>query len=454
MIARLPVRVRVTAAATLALALALAVTGMAFSRALRDQERDALVRAAEQRIADTVALVESGRAATPLPAARDSTLLVQAVRADGTVLGSSANVMDMDRPFVDKARHPVGGDIGRWSVVVDGADCVLLGQAADGPDGPAAVYVAAPLSGLDASSAALRSQLLRWTPVLLALCAALMWIVTGRALRPVDVLRAEVDAIGPGELSRRVTEPAVGDEVGRLAVTMNAMLGRVEEAAVRQERFVSDASHELRSPLAALRTRLEVALRNPERADWPAVGRAALEQGARMERLVADLLALARTGEGAGRDDAGWTGVDLGDVVMDAVADARAAGTGGVRIDVSAVAGGLVRGDAEQLRRLVENLLSNAVRHAATTVAVTVQSAGGGVVVAVDDDGAGIPEADRARVFERFVRLDESRARTDGGAGLGLSIVAEIARRHGGAVSARQAEHLGGASLVVVLPEG
>ncbi|MBP1632831.1 MAG: Signal transduction histidine kinase, partial [Acidobacteria bacterium] len=241
-------------------------------------------------------------------------------------------------------------------------------------------------------------------PVLVMVLALSTWLVVGRALRPVEAIRSRVAQMGAGDLDQRVPDPGTGDEVGRLAATMNRMLDRLQRSSQRQRRFVSDASHELRSPLASLRTQLEVALAHPERAEWPSVAAGVLEEGGRMERLVDDLLALARADEGAAL--AHTEEVDLGEMIA-----AEAERVEGLSVDTSAVAPVVVRGDAQSLRRAVRNLLDNARRHAASRIVLRVTLEGDEVVAVVEDDGSGIPEAEREQVFERFARLEESRDR-------------------------------------------
>jgi signal transduction histidine kinase len=446
------VRVRVTAGATLALTAVILLTGFLFTNAVQRSESRSLEVACRQRLSDTLALVTAGPISTPLPAARDSPLLVQVLRPDGSVLGSTANVMDMDRPFVSAADFPVVSDVAReWVTSVEMTDVLLIGQSVTNEEGAWPVYVAVPKSSVGRTVGTVRAQMFRWAPPLLLLGALLLWFVVGRALRPVDVMRAEVDAIGPNELHHRVSVAPVDDEIGRLATTMNSMLDRLQSSADRQARFVSDASHELRSPLAVLRTRLEVALRHPEHADWKSVATTALHQGTRMERLVADLLTLARTGVAA-TSAAVRQEVDLGDLVLRCVGDARIESASNVSVDASQVSGGRVCGQEDLLSRAISNLLSNAIRHAASTVNVSVQTVSGSVVVTVDDNGPGVPEAERDRIFERFVRLDESRTRSDGGAGLGLAIVEEIVSAHDGTVTVGSSP-LGGARFEVSLPE-
>jgi signal transduction histidine kinase len=252
-------------------------------------------------------------------------------------------------------------------------------------------------------------------------------------------------------MHRRVPEPGSDDEIGRLARTMNAMLGRLQGTSLRQRQFVADASHELRSPVAAIRTDVEVALREGDRADWPAVGRAVLVEEERLERLLGDMLVLASDDE---RGAAPPCEVDL-------VALVRAEAERGRRVPVAVEVPDeveppvTVAGSSDSLARVVANLVDNAARHARSRVQVAVavdrSDAGRTVRLVVDDDGPGIPEADRERVFERFTRLDDARTRDDGGAGLGLAVVASIVARHGGRVRA-EAAPLGGARLVVELP--
>ncbi|GAA0647606.1 HAMP domain-containing sensor histidine kinase [Streptomyces thermocarboxydovorans] len=274
-------------------------------------------------------------------------------------------------------------------------------------------------------------------PVLLAVVAGVTWLVTGRALRPVEGIRREMAAITASEdLARRVPEPATHDEIARLARTTNETLAALEASVERQRRFVADASHELRSPIASLRTQLEVAAAHPELLDLDG----AVHDTVRLQQLAADLLLLARLD--AGEKPAG-TPVDLA-----ALAREESAGRTGVAVDAEPVE---VAGSRGQLGRLLANLLDNAQRHARETVTVTVRREGGRAVLGVADDGEGVPEADRERIFERFVRLDAARSRDDGGAGLGLAIARDVAVRHGGTLTVGDAP-AGGALFELRLP--
>jgi signal transduction histidine kinase len=286
-------------------------------------------------------------------------------------------------------------------------------------------------------------------PALVLLVALATWYLAGRALRPVEAIRLEAESITGSTIHRRVPEPDTDDEVGRLARTMNAMLGRLERSSQRQRQFASDASHELRSPLASMRTNLEVALRNADRAEWPAVAARVLAESARMEDTVSDLLDLARVDEAQG-DVAveSLPEVDLDELVLD-----ETLGEHRVPIDTTRVSAGRVHGRSEQLTRMTRNLLDNALRHARSQVVIAlhVDAESNMVELTLDDDGPGIPSEDRERVFARFTRLDEGRARDAGGLGLGLSMVQTIVERHGGTVAIDDAP-LGGARLTVRLP--
>jgi signal transduction histidine kinase len=284
-------------------------------------------------------------------------------------------------------------------------------------------------------------------PAMIVLVALAAWYFTGRALKPVEAIRAEAESITGTTMHRRVPEPDSDDEVGRLARTMNAMLDRLETSSQKQRKFVSDASHELRSPLASMRTNLEVALHNPARADWPSVAQRVLAEDVRMEDTVSELLDLARLDEAEGPVPLDTLPeVDVDELVLDDTVQQRR-----VPVDTTRVSAGRVHGRREQLQRVVRNLLDNAARHADSRVAVELRTSDDVVELAVDDDGPGIPFDDRERVFERFTRLDDGRARDAGGLGLGLAMVKAITEQHGGTVIVEDST-LGGARLRVRLP--
>jgi signal transduction histidine kinase len=276
-------------------------------------------------------------------------------------------------------------------------------------------------------------------PVALATYGA--WRVATRTLEPVARIRASLAEITASDLGRRVPVPEHDDEIRALAITANQTLDRLEEAAERQRRFASDASHDLRSPITAMRTRLEEAMLHPDETDWPETGRELLASLDRLQAIVSDLLTLARLDAGApGTREA----VDLAEL-----AAAEAARPRSKRVITTLQPGVLVDGDRLRLSRLITNLLDNAERHAESTIIVTVRK-DGDASLEVLDDGAGIAPEHRERVFERFTRLDASRSRDAGGTGLGLPIAREIARAHGGTLTIEDSDR--GARFVLRLP--
>jgi len=284
-------------------------------------------------------------------------------------------------------------------------------------------------------------------PVLLVLAGGTVWLVVGRALRPVEQIRGAVTAITLTGLSQRVPEPGTDDEIGRLARTMNDMLARLEDAAARQRRFVADASHELRSPLTAIRTGLEVGLSHPDRAPWPEIARRAVRQSQRLEQLIAGLLVLARAD--AQQLAARRQPVDLAALLADL---RHATPAPGISIDLSVPPGTSTTGNPEDLSRMFRNLLDNAIRYARHRVLVTAAAGPDGTIVEIADDGPGIPASERERVFGRFVRLDASREHASRSAGLGLAIAREIATAHGATIVLADAE--GGGTRAVVTMGG
>jgi signal transduction histidine kinase len=225
------------------------------------------------------------------------------------------------------------------------------------------------------------------------------------------------------------------------------MLSRLEGSRRTQERLVSDAAHELRNPIAAIRQYAEVALAHPEKTDTSSLAEDVLTEDLRLQNLAEDLLFLARADEHTFEVHA--VGVDMDDIVLEEAE--RLKKTTDLRIDTSAVSAGRSKGDRTQLQRAIRNLADNAARHASSTVRFSVSEQDEQISIVVDDDGTGIPPEAREAVFERFTRLDTARDRTQGGAGLGLAIVTEIVSAHGGSTIVGDAP-LGGARFQVVLP--
>ncbi|MEV0291464.1 HAMP domain-containing sensor histidine kinase [Kribbella sp. NPDC050820] len=289
-------------------------------------------------------------------------------------------------------------------------------------------------------------RVLRWAlpaGVLLIMVGA--YVATRAALRPVERMRGRAAAISERNLHERVPVPGTRDVVARLASTLNDTLGRLESAADRQRGFVADAAHELRSPIASLRATLEVAAEHPDRADWQQVVRTAADETRRLQELADDLLLVARLDAQA---DVPKTTVDLAELVRRHLA--RRLDDEGPALVLESIEEAPVLGNEQHLDRLVRNLVDNATQHAAGQVVVRILGAPTEAVLQVDDDGPGIPEADREWVFERFTRLDESRSRDAGGVGLGLAIAREIAVRHGGTLTLGESP-AGGVRATLVL---
>ncbi|GLW72833.1 two-component sensor histidine kinase [Kitasatospora phosalacinea] len=419
------VRARTTIAACLAVAAVLLVASAAVLLLMRaDLQRSVEAGAREQALA-VAALATDGHLPGELPLDH-GTDFIQVTGPDGRVVAASQNL----------AGHPALAPTGTH----DGHSTFDLGAlgdehhqrvttlTADTPNGPLTIRVGASLHTADTAEDLTTAGLAALSAVLVATVGVVTWHTTGRALRPVEAIRSEVAGIGDRDLDRRVPEPGSDDEIARLAHTMNAMLDRLESAGVRQRRFIADASHELRSPLAVLRTQLEVAHTHPDQGVRAEMVAGALQDTDRLQSLAADLLLLARldaTGHGAPRET-----LDLAELARTTVA-ARP------RVELHARDGALVLGNRLWLGRLLTNLLDNAQRHARTRVTVRVDAdpADGTVLLDVTDDGPGIDPADRERVFERFTRLDDARSRDDGGTGLGLSIARDIAALHGGTLT-------------------
>ena len=439
------VRARTTVAATIALGLT-TVAGALVMMALLGRAQQAGVQGPlEQRAGQVAAMARSGTLFNPLSFPEQPGALVQVVDAKDRVIAASAAL---------QGRAPIGhvddtrlGVLSAWTerLTSDDETYRVVALAERTASGPVRVFAAASLEAVSDRMTGLQIELAVGLPLVLALVALISWQVVGRALRPVESIRAQVAEIGSsGRIDRRVPEPAGQDEVWRLARTMNEMLQRLQAAAERQRRFVADASHELRSPLASLRTQLEVS------RDYPArrVGAVddQLAEVERMERLVGDLLLLAKADER--RLVVRSRPVDLREVVLDEVE--RAGSWARVRLDTAGVAGSaLVQGDPEGLARVVRNLLDNAVRFARARVELSLVERDGHVPLSVADDGPGVPVAAREWVFERFTRLDEGRARDVGGTGLGLAIVREVVVAHGGSVTVDGAP---GARFLISLP--
>ena len=444
------IRVRTTVAAVIVVGVALSLASVAMVTVLMRSLRGQVATTAVSKADALAQELESGILLEDLVLGdpNDDEEFVQIVDAEGIVLGSSPNVsgwapIELVRPGVTRtipARSPPD---------VEPLDDPFLLVASDveGAGGIQSVIVGRNLETVIEGRSALTIALVIIMPLLLLVVGLVTWLVTARALSPVDAIRAEVDAISTRDLHRRVPDPPGDDEISRLAGTMNRMLERLEAGQHRARRFVSDASHELRSPVAAIRQFAEVALAHPERTAVGELAEVVLEEDVRLQRLVEDLLLLTRIDEGTIPHPTG--AVDLDDLLLEDAARLRA--TTDLKVDVRSVSGGRVIGDAEQLERLIRNLTDNASRHARGMVRLSLQEVDGRTILCVDDDGIGVDPAEREHIFQRFVRLDDARDRDSGGSGLGLAIVREVAMFHGGSVRILDND-LGGTRFEVDLP--
>ncbi|MET9161979.1 HAMP domain-containing sensor histidine kinase [Streptomyces parvulus] len=467
------VRARATLGATLVVAVALVAAGTAVLLSLRSNLLGEAGTQAERSAREVATELAVGTPYADLSLDVDDRP-VQVVDEDGTLVAagedleritgtgvdavkpqpaaSPGDAGDDDGDDDDDAGEPLEpGEIGERTTISDGSatidgdteDYRFAAVPVETEDrGRLTVYAGAPLSAEHGAVNTALTVMLIGFPVLLAVVGWVTWLVTRRALRPVEGIRREMAAITASEdLARRVPVPGTHDEVARLASTTNETLAALEASVERQRRFVADASHELRSPIASLRTQLEVAAAHPELLDLDG----AVEDTVRLQRLAADLLLLARLDAGERPADAR---VDLA-----VLAREEAAGRAGVSVREEGGETGAVTvaGSRGQLGRVLANLLDNAQRHARSAVVVSVRRDGGLAVVGVADDGDGVPEADRERIFERFVRLDDARSRDDGGAGLGLAIARDVAVRHGGTLTVHGGP-AGGALFELRLP--
>lgn len=441
------VRTRTTLVASVVVAGALVVGATVLLLLLRDRLVSAETSAAALRSRDIATLVEDDEVPDDLSFPGEESGFSQVVAADGSVVAASENIdgepaLSTLRPTDgDSAEQIVGGldagdATGRFAISV---------RSVESEDGPLTVITGSSLRDIDETWMAVALFLVVGIPLLVALVALLTRKVVDRALAPVEAIRRQVGDITESGLDKRVPEPGTGDEIDRLAASMNSMLARLEASAARQRRFVADASHELRSPLASARTTLEVSQRH---RDDPAAVLASIDDALidhdRLDQLLENLLTLARLDDPSGAGS--MAVVDLGAVATDVLSNSRDARLGQVVVNGDT----RVLGRRIHLERLVTNLIDNALKHCTDAVSLTVTGDRDEVVMVVEDDGPGIPTEERERVFERFVRLDEART-AERGTGLGLAIVREIALEHRGSAAITESP-LGGAAVMVKLP--
>ncbi|MEU6004178.1 HAMP domain-containing sensor histidine kinase [Streptomyces sp. NPDC047197] len=467
------VRARATLGASLVVAVALFAAGAAVLLSLRANLTDQAGGQAESAARGVASTLASNVAYADLDL-DDEDHPVQVVDGSGRLVAASEDLerisgtgVDAVKPGPASTTPPKGdddddddesesgalepGEISEDAARVTTGSATIDGETADyrfaavevnvENKGDLTVYAGASLAAQQSAvSTALTSMLIGF-PLLLAVIAGVTWLVTRRALRPVDAIRSEMAAITASEdLARRVPEPDTHDEIARLATTTNETLAALQSSVERQRRFVADASHELRSPIASLRTQLEVGAAHPELLDVDG----AVEDTVRLQELAADLLLLARLDAG---EKPGGGHVDLAALAREELSQ-RTRDRADVRMDLKNVE---VTGSRSQLARVLGNLVNNAQRHARSHVTVATRAEGAWAVLEVSDDGDGVPEGERDRIFERFVRLDDARTRDDGGAGLGLAIARDVAARHGGTLTVGEAPG-GGALFELRIP--
>jgi len=425
------VRIRTTVAA--ATVVGIALFGVSFW--LVEHQRSSLTEniqsTAVLRAQDLVSALQEGTLPTDLAVQVEDSSFVQVINDQDQVVAASINItgeppidphmVDTDKLFFHTIHDSPAGDSAFRVVAISTSTSA----------GTFTIYVGASLEPVTDGTNSLTSALFIAMPLLVLLVGLITWQVVGLALRPVEEITQQVFEITANDLHRRVPEPTANDEISNLAKTMNKMLERLDRSDQQQRAFIGNVSHELRSPLAGIRAQLEVHQAHPNTADWNDVARDVLDEVARMDQLISDMLLLATV-------DAGHTHISFGIVEIDQVVMGevkKIQQNSAITFDTSVVLPARVQGSELHLARLIRNLLENAERFAHTTIRVHVLRDADSVRVEIADDGPGIPVDALELIFERFTRLDESRARPDGGAGLGLSVVREIAALHHATVS-------------------
>lgn len=396
---------------------------------------DSLLRTRAQEVAALIRSQDAEEAGLAIAASVKKDNLVQIIDGTGKVVGGSEPRL-LKTPL--SSLKPAAGQISVDKISAPG----LLGDADErylvalGVDDEGSAYWV--LAGRTVQSQADAVRIVTWfllvaMPLLLGVVGFSVHYLVGRSLRLVDTIRTQVSQVGAGRLGQRVDVPGTRDELQALAATMNSMLDRIERADQRQRQFVSDASHELRSPLTTIRTGLDISIADTSGETWRGMQPILVRETQRLQGLVADLLTLSKA------DDEGMTvldeEVDLDDVL--AVELRRVKAVSKHRI-VAELVPAKITGDPVRLCQAFRNMLDNADRHAEGAVAVKLSVTARSVVVTIDDDGPPVPVADRERIFGRFVRLDESRSRHQGGSGLGLAITRGIVEAHNGHVVATE----------------
>ena len=443
---RLGLRLRVTVVAVLTVGIALVVGAVLLVGLLRGRLDTAATTAATLRARDVAALAEAGAVPRQLALPGEESAFVQVIDTSGAVIASTENI---DGEPAITTRRPSGTGPLPMTITVapldqqDGMRVVALNATTSA--GVVTVYAGESLENPHDTTSAIVTVLVVGLPLLVMIVAAVTWWAVGRTLRPVRRITRTMAAITASDLHRRVDVPPARDEIGQLALTVNETLGRLDTSVEQQRRFVADASHELRGPLAALRADLEISVTHPERTTWNDVARDTLSDVERLQHLTEDLLLLARLDSPQERSH---QPVDLAEIVTEST---RAIQRDDIELKLVIDGPAMVDGDPEQFHRMVRNLVHNAEEHADQRITVSVTRGPSTVRLQIADDGPGIPVDQRRTVFERFVRLDTARTRDTGGTGLGLAIVNDVVISHGGSITVTDSDPHG-ATFTIELP--
>lgn len=447
-LAHLGISARSAAVSALVVLCALSVAGAGLDAVLYRKLLAGVDYAAAERVRDITKALQSDS-----PDDLDNALLTTDQRVVATqLIGPDGNVVRRSgaapkTPLVAASEFDFNLRRGLPDDAVSGDDMRVSGQKVATRSGVYTVLVGGGSEAVEATARTLAILLACSAPVIVGVVAAATYWLVRRSLQSVDAIRTRVADISTSDLAERVPVPDGHDEIAALAVTMNEMLSRLEAGHRAQQRFVGDASHELRSPLTTILSGLEVAEAHPDLLDAELAVNALLPEARRMHTLIEDLLLLARADEQTllRRTEQ----VALDDLAHAEADRARRDTQCVIHTDIRPVR---LEADPVAMSRMIRNLVENAVRHAVSCVFIEVGGQDGAAVLTVSDDGPGIAPADRSRVFERFVRLDSDRARSGGGTGLGLAIVAEVVAAHGGVVTIDDPP-CGGAKLIVMLPQ-
>jgi two-component system OmpR family sensor kinase len=437
-------RTRVTLVSAALMAVVLAATGVFVYLRLQTELRQAMDETLRSRAEAERLVVERSGA---LPSDQPDDAFAQLIGSDGSLIESSGSIAG--EPALVAADIAASALSERDAVTIEG-EVVPARMLAVPISERRVLVVGASLDDQRQTLGRLATSLAVGGPLALVLAVGVTWLLVGWTLRPVESIRGQAAAISASDPGRRLPVPGTGDELARLAETLNAMLERLEEAIERERRLVDDASNELRTPLANLKAELDLALRRSRTADeLERALRSAAEETDRLARLAEDLLVLARADRG--RLPIRREPVDVARMVGGTVDTfAARASERGVGIDVRVPEE--LRADVDELRmrQALGNLLDNGLRYVPSggRMRVAAERHDGSLRLEVRDTGPGFPPEFLPVAFEAFARPDASRSRPGGGTGLGLAIVAAVAEAHGGTV---EADNLPGGGAVVVL---